>query len=142
MRRKIAILFFMLLAGLCGTQPAAFAIGQEPYVQETPSSGSFPVVHGGTASGIYVDSEDWAGVIRAAGDLQADIERVTGIKPNMIADPDSLAGDVVIAGTMGKSRIIEDLIRAGKINAIRISGQWESFQTTVVERPLPGGDCP
>lgn len=138
MTGKSAILFFILLTSIQVWQPTASAIGQERYVQEAPARGSFPVVHDGAASGIYVDPEDWAGVTRAAGDLQSDIMRVTGIKPQMISDRNSLAGDVVIIGTMGKSRIIDDLMRGGKINAIRISGEWESFQITVADRPLPG----
>ncbi len=135
---KCGILVFALLAVLSGLGPAAFAVGQEQYVQDFADDGSFPIVQEGKAAGIYFDSSDWAGVIRAAGDLRSDIERVTGIKPDVIPDQDTLSGNVIIIGTIGKSRIIDDLIRGGKISAIRISGEWESFQITVVEKPFPG----
>lgn len=43
-------------------------------------SGLVPVglPRGGSRSNLYVSSDDHPGVIRAAGDLQADIDRVTG----------------------------------------------------------------
>jgi len=121
-----------------GFRQTASAVGQERYVTDAADDGSFPVVQEGKAARIYVDPSDWTGVIRAAGDLQSDIERVTGIKPEIVSDPDNLSGNIIIVGTIGKSRIIDELMRGGKINAIRISGQWESFQIMTVDRPLRG----
>ena len=47
---------------------------------------------------IYVDPADWPGVIRAAGSLDLDIERVTGVRPEMAGgakDLGSLMGKVM-----------------------------------------------
>ena len=44
-------------------------IGQVSYVANTASASSFPLVQGQQTATIYVDSSDWAGVVRAAGDL-------------------------------------------------------------------------
>ena len=52
-------------------------IGQASYVANTAGAGSFPLVQGQQTATLYVDSADWPGVVRAVGDLQADIERVT-----------------------------------------------------------------
>ena len=40
--------------------------------------GGFVIMQKKAAAGIYVDANDHAGVVRAAGDLQADVARVTG----------------------------------------------------------------
>src|SRR5512143_2913688 len=49
--------------------------------------GSIAIVQNRHAAPILVDRADWAGVIRAASDLQADIERVTGVKPELRTEP-------------------------------------------------------
>ncbi len=95
----------------------------------------FPLVLDGRAAPIRVDGADDPGVLRAAGDLQADIERVTGIKPEI-----STGKVEVIVGTLGRSAWIDQLAKAGKIDAAAIAGKWESFLISTVEKPLPGVD--
>ena len=46
-----------------------------------------PLVQHGVAAPLAVSDNDWAGVKRAAGDLQADIERVTGVRPALGPSP-------------------------------------------------------
>lgn len=113
------------------------AIGQETYVDNIGSPGSFPIVQPEGMATIYVDAGDWPGVIRVVGDLQADIERVTGRKAAISNDVQSLKGNVVIVGAIGRSRIIDDLAKAGKIDTSRIAGKWESFFLQVVPEALP-----
>lgn len=130
--RRVA-LFAILLLPL-----EAFAIGQMRYVSETAVPGGFALAHSKRSASIYVDAQDWPGVIRAAGDLQTDIARVTSTKPAIVQNEDALPPNVVLIGTLGKSRLIDGLIRSGKLDARRIAGKWESFMIQVVRRPLPG----
>jgi hypothetical protein len=46
----------------------------------------------------------------------------------------------VIVGTIGKSPLIEELNREGKIDIGDITGDWESFIIQVIDDPLPGID--
>jgi hypothetical protein len=64
-----------LLLGLLAFPQSGFALGQPLYVESTPERDSFRLVHNGTAANIYVDDGDFAGVVRAAHDLQKDIFR-------------------------------------------------------------------
>ncbi len=116
---------------------ALFAVGQRQYVSTVSGTGSFPIAQSNKVASIYVDSRDWPGVVRAAGDLQSDIARVTSLKPAVVHEADILSGDVIIIGTAGKSRIIDKLAAEGKIDIGRIRGQWESFSVQVVRRALP-----
>lgn len=75
------ILFVLCLSGLA--QPT-FAIGRARYVEAVPRRGSFAIVREKTLASIYVDPNDYKGVVRAAGDLQADVARVTGRSPTVI----------------------------------------------------------
>jgi hypothetical protein len=110
-----------------------FAIGQTRYVESTRSAGAFALAQGKTAASLVVASSDYPGVIRAAGDLRSDVARVTGITPGF-----ALAADTVIVGTLGKSAVIDQLVRDRKIDVSKIAGKWESFLIQVVARPVPG----
>ncbi len=115
----------------------ALAIGQASYVESIGSPGSFPIVQAGDAATLCVDAGDWPGVIRAVGDLQADIARVTNRKATISHDAGGLKGNAIIVGTIGKSRIIDDLVKAGKIDTRQINDKWESFFLQVVPSALP-----
>lgn len=85
--------------------------------------------------------KDWPGVIRAAQDLAEDFNRVTGhgLKLNLkSASSTSKSKTAIIVGTIGKSSLIDGLIKSRKIDVSKINGKWESFQTQVVKNPLPG----
>jgi hypothetical protein len=93
------------------------------------------MVEGKTAASIYVDAADWPGVARAAADLQADIARVTGITPTLAH---TAGGNPIMIGTIGKSALIDQLIRERKIDVTGVAGKWEAFAIQVVSKPLPG----
>src|SRR5271163_2744860 len=116
----------------------AFGLGQQKYIETSAQSDSFPIVAGGVASSIYVDAADYPGVVRAAGVLQNDITRVTGVTPAITHSSSGLPKHPVIIGTIGKSPVIDALVRTGKINVATIAGKWESFLIQVVAAPVPG----
>jgi len=117
----------------------ALAVGQTPYILTKPAPGAFPIVEGKTAAAIHVDSADWPGVARAAADLQADIARVTGITPTLTH---TAAGNAIVIGTIGKSALIDQLIREKKIDVTGVAGKWESFviQATPGALVIAGSD--
>jgi hypothetical protein len=131
----------MFLLWLCCLVPLvqdARAVGGNRYVEYAPVPGGFGIVQSGTAADLYVDPQDFAGVVRAAGDLKSDIARVTGVAPVITGQDGDLRAKAIIVGTLGKSRIIDRLLRDGRLDAAAISGQWESFVIQVVPDPLPG----
>ncbi|MGP8201690.1 MAG: glycosyl hydrolase 115 family protein [Limisphaerales bacterium] len=129
-----------LLFGLClfSFHPDTFALGQTPYVESVKSPGSFAIVQENTAAAILVDSGDHAGVIRAVNDLQADVARVTGVTPALSHQENGPGPNAIIVGTLGKSVVIDRLIREHKIDATAIAGKWESFLIQAVTDPMPG----
>jgi Glycosyl hydrolase family 115/Gylcosyl hydrolase family 115 C-terminal domain len=126
----------LCLFALC---PAAFALGQQRYIENFPRPDSFAIVHGGVASSLCVDPADYAGVLRAESDLQSDIALVTGATPSITHNTKGLRNhSIILIGTIGKSPLIDSLIRRGQINVSSIAGKWESFLIQVVPNPLPG----
>jgi lysophospholipase L1-like esterase len=121
------LLVFVACAGL---------VRAESWLADSAGGGAFPLVAGNAAAPIAVSANDWPGVRRAAGDLQADIERVTGKKPGLGVAANFR--EVVIVGTIGRSTLIDGLVTAGKLNVDAVRGKWEAFVAETVERPLPG----
>lgn len=134
--KLVKIIEILFCAGFCVS--AIFAIGQKNYVEFSPKPDSVKLVFGAAAAPIIIDSEDYAGVGRAARDLQSDIRRVTNIQPELIPDGQPPSPDVVIIGTLGKNRLIDRLAQTGKINVEKIKGVWEAFLIQTVENPFPG----
>ena len=92
------------------------------------------------AAPLVVDSKDYAGVVRAVGDLQKDIERVTSRTATIAQNGKTLGSNVIIIGTIGKSELIDRLVRARKLDVTPIAGKWESFLIQVVQKPFSGVD--
>ncbi|GIX22182.1 MAG: hypothetical protein KatS3mg121_0965 [Gammaproteobacteria bacterium] len=128
------ILGLLLLAGAAG---AWAALDDDPPVRERPRPGDFPLVGPRGPAPLWVDAADLPGVGRAAGDLAADIERVTGRRPALGHDAPQGAAAVLI-GTLGHSRLIDALAAAGRLPVETLHGRWEAYHVAVVEAPLPG----
>lgn len=102
------------------------------YVRYTSAPGAFCLAADGRAASVLVSSADWEGVVRAAGDLTQDVQRVTGILPRLV-QTDEPAPASVLVGTLGKSPLIDRLVKAGKLDASSVSGQWESYLIATVD---------
>jgi hypothetical protein len=133
--RKISLLFGLCLLVFVHQ---SFALGGPQYVENTAGPGSFCVAQGDAVAPVYMDTNDYAGVLIAANNLCADVNRVTGHTPPMVNTEENLGTNAIIIGTIGKSRIIDQLIQAGKIDVSSITDKWESYFTQVVPDPLPG----
>jgi len=126
------------LAGFLAGTAAAFET-YEPYVSEKAVAGYFPLVlQKGLVADILVDTNDWKVAQIAAADLAADIERVTGQKPALKQNAEGLQVCAVLVGTLGRSPVIDRLVKENKLEVKDIQGQWESFVITAVSDPLPG----
>lgn len=134
-RKYLLIVLFFIFS-----PTAIFAVDDKPYVSFKNEKGSFPLVTSGKASTLFISAEDHAGVLRALRDLQADIARVTGVKAELFNNKAPSGSNVVIAGTIGASKLIDQLVRDKKIDVSAIRGKWETFIVQVVERPMKGVD--
>jgi len=109
-----------------------------PLASFTKQGNSFPVAARGRVCQILISSDDYPGVKRAVSDLQSDIEKVCGLKP--VISYDNIAGSksLIIAGTIGHSPLIDNLVEKGKIQISDVSGKWESFVIQTIEKPFKG----
>lgn len=107
-------------------------------VSTQKDASAFTLSSSGKCAPLVISTSDWPGVIRAFKDLQTDISNVTGVKQKMAFNKPPRRKEILIAGTVGKSPIIEKLINTGKINVDDISGKWECYLIQTVTDPFPG----
>jgi hypothetical protein len=113
---------------------AVSAIGQTPTLAFTDAPGSLQLAGTGSAPTIIIDAKDWPGVTRAGNDVANDFGLVTGTKGKLATTIAGLSNttSIIIAGTIGKSPLIDSLISSGKINVDTIKGKWESYTSQLV----------
>ena len=137
--KLLLVSFGIASSALPGWAGPSLGLGVD-IVYETADPMSFPLVTGDVAAPLFVEDSDYPGVLRAAKDLQADVERVTDSKPKLVTNRNPSGKAVVLVGTLGKSKLIDQLSKSGKIQVREIAGKWESFLITTVPNPLPGVD--
>ena len=132
---RLALLLLNLLAAVpAAAVPATLVLAK-------PAAGAFPLAAGGVAAAVEYDPDDHPVVAHAAADLAADVASVTGIRPILVARSTPIAArQIVLIGTIGHSRLIDRLVRSGRLDARRLRGSWESFVIATVRRPMPGVD--
>lgn len=109
----------------------------QDFIREKPQAGSFPIVSTAGATPLYVEEGDHAVVQKTATLLQQDLLSVTGKKPSLVHRL-PVTGNVIIIGTVGKSKLLGQLISEGKMKVDSIRGKWEAYQLQVVTKPFPG----
>lgn len=112
-------------------------LGDPSYIATDPVAGAFPVVEKSAVATIYVDANDYKGVVRVAASLVDDIQRVTGKFAKTVNTSGDLKGAAIIIGTIGKSQLIDSLIANGKLDASAVADQWDGFHLEVIESPMP-----
>lgn len=132
-------LTFLLVSSLFCLR--ALAVDPDKYISTKATSGSFALAADGYIPPLLVSTEDYAGVQRVAVHLQNDLRKVTGIQPNLVKTNSlTTLKTAVIIGTFGKSPLIEELVRNGKLEASQLEGKWEKFVIQTVKNPAPGID--
>ena len=139
-RRRVAIAASLAWVAIAHAAPAQTTGTDDAYVTPNAGAGRFPLSAGGRSAPLFVSDADFPGVIRAARDLRADIARVTSAEPVLSTTATPNARQAVLIGTLGRSPLIDGLVRERKLDASGLVGKWETFIVQVVARPLPGID--
>ena len=93
------------------------------------------LIHNGIALPFIVEETAHAGVLRVAGKVIADIEKVTGKKPALLRE--STGAPYILCATLGCSPLADALIAAGKLpQAEEICGKWECYAIVKVDGNL------
>ena len=96
----------------------------------------------GKTASIVVDNADWKGVIIAARNLADDVRKVTGTAAQVNLITPNSAGKLpherknlsssIIAGTIGISCIIDQMIKTGKVPSKKIINEEKGFDAKTI----------
>ncbi len=138
--RKRRLCFFVYLVLILSIPSTAHAIGGPTYITTTGGKGLFTLSASGKSTSLFISSKDYPGAIRALKDLKSDIAKVTNNEPGIVFDKLPHQKEIVIVGTLGKSPVIDQLVKKKKLDVKEIEGKWEAFSIQTVEKPFPGID--
>lgn len=125
----VLILAFALL--ISPAQAEALGCSQPVDVCDGQVAGAFPLIAGGIPVAVITDDADWPGVRRAAGNLATDLSELSQGEP--------VGGRfAIIAGTIGRSAVIDWLVAEGRLDVSAIDGVWEGYVQAIVDAPAEG----
>jgi len=135
---------FTALAAIVGLVSTAVALLEEQFLSFesiAPSAAHLTI----TNAPILVAQDDPIGIHIAANSLVSDLQQITGVlrqlrkgsPANITASTNATLQTAIIAGSVNSS-LIRDISARGIINVSDIAGKFETFKTTVVDKPLLG----
>ncbi|WP_294298956.1 glycosyl hydrolase 115 family protein [uncultured Chryseobacterium sp.] len=142
MLKKLAFTASLLIGLITNAQTTHNTLSLLPdYIRQDSAEGSFNVAAPQFTARIIIDPDDWKGVKRATNDLGDDVRKVTGIASPVITGIKPLPGAIIV-GTIGKSKLIDQLVANGKLNVDALRGKWEAFviQTVGDNLVIAGSD--
>ncbi|MRX40283.1 glycosyhydrolase [Flavobacterium sp. LC2016-23] len=86
----------------------------------------------------FVSTGTDAGILRAITNLQVDFEKVTGEKPSILNQKPNSSSPLIIIGTIGTNSVIDDLVKANKIDGKQLKGKNEKFSIQNIKNPFKG----
>src|SRR5664279_4646334 len=130
--RKFSFLFIVIVfvPQISGAQSV---FKNETFISFEKGKGKLIISALGKSAPLLISSDEWPGVIRAFKDLQSDIGKVTSNVPEIYYDNAPASKELIIAGTIGKSILIDKLVKDNKIDITGITGQWEKFLVQTVQ---------
>lgn len=128
MKKLLIFSIIFLCTSICSN-----ILATDRFVSNHKEPSSFPLFSDGKITSIIVDATDHNGVLRAANNLRKDISKVVGILPDI-----GKADHTIIIGTIGKSTVIDQLIREGKIDKNSLIARNEKYIITTINNPAEG----
>ncbi|MPT30478.1 MAG: glycosyhydrolase [Chryseobacterium sp.] len=110
----------------------------DPFISFTKTENSVVLKEHNSGLMLFSDSDSDKGILRAVANLQSDFQKVTGIQPTLISQNSGANGMLIIIGEAGKSKTIDALIKAKKIDGNSIKGKNEKFIIQNISNPFPG----
>ncbi len=112
-------------------------------LDHTDSQSAFAIAADGQAAAIYVAPENPETVRVAADAFASDVERVTGVRPQMLTSlKGRLPANLIVVGVVGHAPEFDKLRAAKRLVTTAIDGKWEAAETVTILTPpasvLPG----
>lgn len=128
---KTIILSSILFSLYCLTDTWA----QEISISYKPGSNYFLFATQSKTASIFVDSADYKVVSIAANALREDVFDISN-QNVIVSNANILSSYSVIIGTIGHSKLVDDIIQSKKIDVSAIKNKWEAYTIQIIDHPL------
>jgi hypothetical protein len=130
-------LFFVIATSLTdSSQSANRKLGKN--VCSAEEKGSFPIVKKSKPSVLVIGKKEFPGVERVMGYFGNDLKMVSGNMPQLFKGEIPSAKEIILAGTLGHSELIDQLVSNHKIDLSTLKGKNDMFIIQVVDKPFAG----
>ena len=134
------ILFIFITVTLLGNKTNAWA--SEPFITTISATNTLLIKDKTSAPVLLVKAGTDGGVMRAAINLQSDINKVTGTIPDLVNKTTNSKQPLIIIGTIGTGSFIDDLIKNKMFNESGLKGKKEKYIIQNIKNPYGGtGDA-
>ncbi len=116
----------------------SIAVNAQVEVSYSKDNRGIKLFGNGESAAVVVSPKDFITVKKAAQLLAGDMLRAGAENAEAVVTDTPDSRHAVIAGTVGHSRLIDDMIRNGKLDANPIVNGHEQYILSIVENPLPG----
>ena len=131
MKKNIILIFIFPLCFLLGCRNL-YDSKEKILVAQNSTKDAFPL----TNCSVVYDEDDYDIIKKTANMLAKDFEAVLSYHPNVLLHISE--ENTILLGTLGKNRIIDQLVSEGKLDVTDIEGGWEQFIIQRLQNPLPG----
>ena len=137
MRNRTRLLAALLGAATTLAGGAALACDTPVSVCERAAATSLALVRAGQPIAVYVDAAADPALRHVAASFAADLQRVGSKPAAQLTDINQAQGELVIIAQLGRSAVLDDLVKRGKLQPQALASQWEAYQQVVVDQPFP-----
>ncbi|MFA9391767.1 MAG: glycosyl hydrolase 115 family protein [Prolixibacteraceae bacterium] len=108
------------------------------YVSFDKGSNRFTLAEDGQVAPIVADALDYPGVFRILNYFKEDIKNIASVEPKLILGQLPHSKNIILVGTLGKNKWIDQLVARQKIDVSKLEGKWETSLIQVVDKPFEG----
>jgi len=133
MKQLVYSFIVILITSVCSP---AFACSTPASVCTEYANQNFVLIKNSQPASVIVEKNADPAVQEAAKNFAKDLQRVSGKKAKLLSSK-RRAKNTVIIGVLGQSKIIDELVKANKLDVSGLADQWEAFHIAVVKNPWP-----
>ena len=132
--------FKLLALGLAFAASGAWACDTPASVCARDAAGSLALVRAGQPAAVVVEAGADPALQHVGRSFAADLGRVAGRPAPLLAQLPRVARDVIVIGELGRSPLVDALLKSGKLRLDGLQGRWEAYRQVVVDQPFVGVD--
>lgn len=127
----------ILLLGIIFLPGSIMAQDMEDCISLIKEPGSFGIFENNQVAPIVIDQMDYPGIAFVANWFSNDLEMISGQSAKIYQTDSLISEQIILVGTIGKNRWIDQLIADSKLDISNIGEQWEKSLMQIVDHPFP-----